>query len=154
MEKEKYLTYCGLYCELCGARSRTPVKAKELVDTLRRGDFEEWGPSLVEYDHFWKLLNQLAEIPEEKCCKTMKCGHPDCSIRKCAQQKEIETCAFCDRYLCEHIKRFAGSEPLLIQDGFRIKGMGIKAWIAEQEERKKAGFAYDDIRFGKCDIPL
>ena len=106
MEKEKYLSHCGLYCELCGARNRTPIRAKELVDSLKRGEFEEWGPSFIEFDHFWKLLNQLANIPEDKCCKTMKCGHPDCSIRKCAKQKKIETCAFCNEYPCDKITRF------------------------------------------------
>ena len=154
MKKEKYLSYCGLYCDLCGARCRTPNKAKELADTLRHGEFEEWGPSFPEFNDFWKLLNQLADVPEEKCCKTMKCGHPDCSIRKCAMQKELETCAFCNEYPCEKITRFAKSEPLLIQDGYRIKEIGIKAWISEQEKRKETGFAYDDVRCGKPDIPL
>ena len=56
MEKEKYLTYCGLYCELWGMRNRMPVKAKDLLETLKRGDFEDWGPAFVEYKHFWQLL--------------------------------------------------------------------------------------------------
>jgi hypothetical protein len=43
---------------------------------------------------------------------------------------------------------------LLIQDGFRIKEIGIKAWLSEQEGRKATGFTYDDVRCGKPDIPL
>jgi kynurenine formamidase len=32
-------------------------------------------------------------------------------------------------------------------DGKRLKEIGIEAWVAEQQERAKTGFAYCDIRY-------
>ena len=154
MDKRKYLTYCGLYCELCDARNKTPQKARELRLSLIEGEFEEWGPGISEYKDFWKLLNRFADTPEDMCCKNKSCGHPNCRIRKCAEEKGLECCAFCEDYPCEMIINFGKSEPLLIHDGMRIKEIGIEAWIEEQEKRKEKGFNYSDIRTGKPEIPI
>jgi hypothetical protein len=43
---------------------------------------------------------------------------------------------------------------MLLHDGARMKGIGVEAWVLEQEERKRNGFDYGLIRCGKCDIPL
>ena len=43
--------------------------------------------------------------------------------------------------------------PTLIADGKRIKKIGIDAWIEEQEERVKTGFAYADIRCYPHEVP-
>ncbi|MDX1358477.1 MAG: DUF3795 domain-containing protein [Clostridia bacterium] len=154
MEKRNYLTYCGLYCELCDARNKTPGKARELRQSLKDGEFEEWGPGIKEYDDFWKLLNRFSDTPVEMCCKNETCGHPNCRIRKCAKARGVETCAFCEDYPCEMILRFYESEPLLLHDGQRMKKIGIDKWIEEQEQRKEKGFNYSDIRTGKPDIPI
>jgi len=44
--------------------------------------------------------------------------------------------------------------PTLIADGKRIKKIGIDAWIEEQEERVKTGFAYADIRCYPYEVPM
>jgi hypothetical protein len=154
LDKRKYIGYCGLYCELCSERNRLPKQARELLTTLKRGEFEEWGPGFKEYDHFWKLLNQFADLKEDMCCKTKKCGHPQCAIRNCAIKKNIEACAFCDEYPCIKITNFNKTFPLMLHDGNRMKEIGVDAWILEQEERNNRGFAYEDIRCGKPDIPV
>lgn len=135
-------------------RNRKPVQAKKLYDTLKRGDFEDWGPAFKEFKDFWKLLGRLASIPEDQCCRTNKCGHPECAIRKCALVREVEICPLCDDYPCRLIKRIAKSEPLLISDGCRVQAVGINAWVEEQEVRKKTGICYDDLRCGQPDIPI
>lgn len=38
-------------------------------------------------------------------------------------------------------------------DGLRIKEHGLESWIIEQEERKKVGFCYSDIRCCPCVVP-
>ena len=154
MEKNSYLAYCGLYCELCSARNRTPQKAADLLKTLKDGEFEEWGPGFKEYEHFWTLLNKFSKLEKDMCCKTRKCGHPQCGIRNCAEKKKVEACVFCDEYPCTHIKNFAKAYPLLLHDGNRIKAIGIDAWIKEQEGRKNRGFSYEDIRCGKTVLPI
>jgi hypothetical protein len=42
----------------------------------------------------------------------------------------------------------------LLFDGERMKVIGIKKWIEEQEARRQNGFCYDDLRCGKVDFPL
>jgi hypothetical protein len=41
----------------------------------------------------------------------------------------------------------------LVADANRMKEIGIDAWIAEKEERRKTGFAYVDVRCQPYDIP-
>jgi hypothetical protein len=154
LEKREYVTYCGLYCELCDARNKTPQKARELRKSLIDSEFEEWGLGFKEFNDFWKLLNQFADTPVDMCCKSGNCGHPNCQLRKCAKSKEIESCPLCDNYPCEMIIRFYQSEPLLLHDGERMKKIGIDCWIYEQELRKTSGFNYSNIRTGKPDIPI
>lgn len=43
MDKRKYLTYCGLYCNLCGARNTTPKKTKDLAETLKKVNSKNGG---------------------------------------------------------------------------------------------------------------
>jgi len=35
---------------------------------------------------------------------------------------------------------------MAIQDGKRLKKIGLKAWVKEQEERTRRGVVYADIR--------
>jgi hypothetical protein len=34
-----------------------------------------------------------------------------CAIRKCARRRGLESCAFCDEYVCERLEAFFASEP-------------------------------------------
>lgn len=43
--------------------------------------------------------------------------------------------------------------PTLIANGRRMKEIGPDAWIREQEERAKTGFAYADIRCYPYNVP-
>jgi hypothetical protein len=35
----------------------------------------------------------------------------DCAIRNCAEQRGLESCAYCDEYVCEKLEAFFVSEP-------------------------------------------
>jgi len=72
---------------------------------------------------------------------------------KCAMEKGIYVCPECEDYPCVRIKKLAKSEPILLHDGERIREYGLDAWIIEQEERKRAGFCYADIRCYPCEEP-
>jgi hypothetical protein len=100
------------------------------------------------------MLNGLAEPPGDRCCRVETCGHPRCAIRRCAQDRQLAVCTDCDDYPCQHILTLARSEPTLIADGRRLQKIGLDAWIAEQRARKRAGFCYGDVRYGKCTVPL
>jgi hypothetical protein len=59
----------------------------------------------------------------------------------------------CPDYPCQMIKIFAGSEPTLIDDGARMRGIGLTQWIQEQQTRRGKGFNYGMVRIGKGTIP-
>ncbi len=149
MKNEDYVTYCGLYCKLCGKHQDIPKKASDLKKLLIKEDFDEWGNQFKEYNDFWIMLNRLIDVGDDECCKTDKCGAPFCGIRKCAKAKKIVACPFCNEYPCEIIKPLAKREGTLLFDGYRLRDLGLEEWIKEQEIRREEGFCYADVRSGK-----
>ena len=93
MDNRILVSYCGVYCDLCGARNDTPERARALIATLKQAEMEEWGPGMPDFVEFWRFLNNLADVPDDKCCRSGKCGAPNCAIRNCAKSRKIEVCA-------------------------------------------------------------
>jgi hypothetical protein len=153
MDKLEQVTYCGLYCGLCTMRNRIPKQAAALRDTMRNEDWEEWGVEVPNFKEFWALLNGLVELEPDRSCRSGKCGSPFCGIRNCAREKGVEVCPFCDEYPCSHILGLAEGYVTMLADGKRMKEKGLDVWIAEQEERRKTGFAYSDIRNRPYKVP-
>jgi len=81
------------------------------------------------------------------------CGPPICTIKKCAREKELEVCVYCNEYPCGRILGLAKGYPTLLADGKRLKETGIEKWVKEQEDRRQTGFAYVDIRYYPYDVP-
>ena len=154
MDDKMLVSYCGLYCDLCSARFKVPEQARALRDSLHKADIEEYGPSEPNFNEFWAYLNDLADPQENRSCRAETCGHPWCAIRNCAKGRQLTVCADCADYPCEHILTLGRSEPTLIADGQRMQAIGLEAWIDEQQERRRLGFCYSDVRCGKCIVPL
>jgi hypothetical protein len=140
------VTYCGLYCGLCSMSGRIPERSRRLRDAMKREGWDFWGTSIPGFEPFWKFLEGLVEGGADCGCREGKCGPPFCGIRKCAQAKSVEVCVFCGDYPCRRILGIAKGYVTLLADGQRMKEVGLDAWIAEQEARKRTGFAYCDIR--------
>jgi hypothetical protein len=142
------VTYCGLYCKLCSIKSRTPSQAKVLFEDMQKNGWESYGEFVLEnFKPFWEALGTLAHFDET--CPDCRggCGDPDCAIRKCAVERSIDICPFCEEYPCSKFDGLASVYPNLIPDGERMKEVGVEQWIAEQEQRCKAGFCYCDISY-------
>ncbi|MCF7811390.1 DUF3795 domain-containing protein [bacterium] len=153
MDHLKLVTYCGLYCGLCSQKNRIPKQAVKLKDSLEKEGYTYWGNELPDFKEFWRFLEDLSD-PKDNCsCRQGNCGPPYCSIRKCAQEKGIEVCAFCDEYPCNRINGLAKGYHTLLADGKRMVEIGIENWVEEQEARKDTGFVYADIRCYPYDIP-
>lgn len=147
MADMKYVTYCGLYCRLCANLARIPQLSSALRETLRKEGWEFFGPHAVPgFEEFWAVLQQLSQSGET--CRGCRggCGDPDCRIRKCAQERNVELCSSCDEYPCPQIHELAKRYPNLISDGARQKEIGVEEWAAEQEDRCRTGFCYADVR--------
>ena len=147
------VTYCGLYCGLCAERGRIPRQAHALRESMAREGYEYWGTELPGFEQFWGFLSNLCD-PDKACAGCRQGGGPPfCSIRTCARERQLDVCVFCAEYPCWRIEGLAKGYPTLIADGNRMKGIGVEAWILEQEERAKTGFAYVDIRCHPYEIP-
>ncbi len=125
----KIVGYCGLYCGLCANRNRIPEHAKLLQNTLHDEGFDslyQYIPSMKDtFPPFWKFLNSLVKM--DCTCKTGGVP-PDCKIRDGAKKKEADTCPFCTEYPCNLIENLAEHYAMAIQDGKRLKRIGMKTW--------------------------
>jgi hypothetical protein len=153
MDSEMWLTYCGLYCELCGERARIPKQAQALRQSLRAEGYDQWGRGLEGFEAFWSFLEGICD-PDGACpgCKEGG-GPPSCAIRNCARARGLEVCVRCEAYPCGRIEELARGYPTLLADGERMRELGIAAWVAEQERRAQSGFAYVDIRCEPYEVP-
>jgi len=147
------VTYCGLYCGLCAQKCRIPKMALALHDAMKKEGYEIWGENFSGFSEFWAFLNNLIKSESNYSCRDGTCGPPTCAIRICARERNIDICISCEEYPCEKIEGIAKGYPTLIADGRRMKDIGIDAWIEEQEERAKTGFAYADIRCYPHEVP-
>lgn len=144
--KNKYLAYCGLYCRLCDAIARVPPQSAALLETLKRGGWEQFGDILYpNFRQFWEVLEELCNFEEKRGACLGGCGDPSCKIRACAQKRGIDLCSTCSEYPCDLILELANRYPMILENGKEQKEMGLEAWLSKQEELFRSGFAYGDV---------
>ncbi len=149
----KHVTWCGLYCGLCAQATRIPRHAAALRDSMRKEGWDNWGREVPRFGEFWEFLGGLADSAATAGCRAGTCGPPFCTIRKCAPEKGVDACPFCDEYPCRRIEGIAKGYVNMIADGKRMREIGLERWIEEQEARKATGFCYADIRCHPYDVP-
>lgn len=131
----RHVAYCGLYCGLCAHRARIPQQATQLQRSMYEEGYNNWYQYVPElkdtFPPFWQFLQKLAE--KDCTCRTSG-GPPDCKVRQCARQKNLEICTQCKEYPCALVQDIAEHYPTLIQDGKRLQKIGLEKWVKEQEE--------------------
>ena len=104
------VAYCGLVCQGCPIYWATretdeSKKVKMKADIVRickehYGYGEDFTP---EY------------VTDCDGCRTeggrLFSGCEKCEIRKCARQRELEYCAYCNEYACEKLQQFFVNDP-------------------------------------------
>jgi hypothetical protein len=97
------IAYCGLDCVKCDA-----FRATQAGDLERKKQIAER----------WKKELKTVFTPEDiECdgCKSSRISgwcRKGCSVRPCAVQREVKTCAHCSDYLCEKLGRLLSDEPV------------------------------------------
>lgn len=114
---------------------------------MAKEGWDRWGSEIPGFAPFWTFLTTLANLDKGCSCRAGG-GFPLCEIRPCARARTADVCPQCADYPCFKIEALGARYPNLIADGRRLATIGIADWVAEQEERKRAGFCYADIR---CD---
>ena len=99
---EEDLAYCGLICRTCAIYLATREKDQTKQHEMRA-----------------EIARQIKELYGEECkhedvtdcdgCKAgtgrLFSGCRTCQMRKCAIDKDIENCAYCEDYPCEDLKK-------------------------------------------------
>jgi hypothetical protein len=104
------IAYCGLHCEKCSAFLATLHND----DDLRAKVAKEWS-------EMYLIPVKAEDINCTGCrsdgVKSQYCERL-CRIRLCAQGREVQTCADCDWFPCEHLNevfRFAPQAKVLLE---------------------------------------
>ena len=106
MKPEKKMTaYCGLNCVECP----TYIATQKNDDTLRAKVAKQWSEQ-------FKMEFKPADMNCDGCKvengRLFGFCHA-CEVRKCAQEKMIETCADCEDYTCPKIQALIEIEPAI-----------------------------------------
>ena len=99
----KMVAYCGIVCSQCPGFLAT----QKDDDAARKKVAEAWS----------KQFNMPVK-PEDVNCDGCAAdgerivGYANiCKIRKCAREKQLENCAYCDEYACERLTKWFGAVP-------------------------------------------
>ncbi|MDR2944526.1 MAG: DUF3795 domain-containing protein [Methanosarcinales archaeon] len=137
----KYACCCGLYCENCAVKVKVEPAAKALYEEMNLLGFAEIMQFFPDGEKFWAFLKGMSS---EGICISCKAGsgNPACKIRLCAKEKNIEICALCGSYPCEHFTAFFEGYPMLRNDNAVLREKGWEAWAKLQDERRTEGFTF------------
>lgn len=152
MKKEyEYISCCGrYYCLMCDYfRGGKVQMAKNLLYYVEKsGSLRLIAQSqkACDYDEFVKGLKWLAS--QDKPCKGCRFGGgwswwPDCPVRDCVIQKELDFCYQCPDFPCKRLNE----EPLLtfkksiVETNKQIESMGIEEYVQQLVERFRRAVA-------------
>ncbi|MGE0076449.1 MAG: DUF3795 domain-containing protein [Bacteroidales bacterium] len=140
---KNYACYCGLYCENCAVKVNVEPAAKVLYNEMQKLGFEGIMSFFPDGEQFWSFLKGMTTNGVCISCKAGS-GNPACKVRLCAKERNVEMCAFCESYPCEHLQDLLDGYPLLKSDNSILRDNGWEAWGKHQDERhaKGIGFAY------------
>lgn len=105
---EQMTAFCGLDCSTCpihlATREEDKKKQQSLRESIAKLCAEQYGMTLLPED-----------VTNCDGCRAntgrLFPGCSNCRIRKCAGDKNIESCAFCDDYACEILLEHFTHDP-------------------------------------------
>ncbi|MBN2348644.1 MAG: DUF3795 domain-containing protein [Bacteroidales bacterium] len=102
------IAYCGLKCDSCPIHLVTLEQDKSVQQTKKKSIAEEC----------FKLYGinlKTEDITDCDGCRAdsgrLFSGCKNCKIRKCARQKNIESCAYCSNYICNILREHLSHDP-------------------------------------------
>ena len=136
--EEKYACYCGLCCKNCAVKVKVEHAAKALYEEMGKLGFADIMSFFPNGEEFWSFLKGMATKGVCISCREGS-GNPACAIRPCAKKQNVQMCAFCDKYPCEHFKDFFDGYPTLKDDNAVLREKGWDSWKKLQDERLAKG---------------
>jgi hypothetical protein len=157
MKKEyEYISSCSrYYCHLCDYFRGAEVQmAKNLLYYVERSGSLRLiaeGQKVCDYDEFVKGLKWLAS--QNKPCKGCRFGGgwswwPDCPVRDCVTQKELDFCYQCPDFPCDKLKQepLLGHKKDIIEANNQLKSIGIENYAKQLIQRFRQAAASQPFR--------
>lgn len=131
---------CGVYCGQCpNGNGRVKFAAgelKRLVDTTRY----DWMDKVVKSFRFSEFRKGLEWFAGAQCPKCLAGGGAPCENRKCAGNRNLNSCLLCGEYLkCENTVYMRDVYPFVVDNYERVKQVGLEKHLEEEEEKARAG---------------
>lgn len=102
------LGYCGLKCDNCPIFLATVETDKSKKQSMR----ESIAKVFFENYNIKMLPEEISDC--DGCCTTSDCIFPGCykcKVRICAKSKNLESCAYCENYICTKLNELFILEP-------------------------------------------
>ncbi len=114
------LGYCGLDCAGCpiylAKVESDETRKQQMRSEIARVCNERYGLSLSAHE-----INDCDGCQSDRLFVT--CAQ--CEIRKCAFEKRLKSCAFCDSYACERLLKMFSEEPAAREALERLRGSAL-----------------------------
>ncbi len=92
---DEMIGYCGYQCHLCAARSDDPEIRQKLVDGWRK--------------IFGHEMYTVENVHCDGCKSDGHLADSQCQARPCAIERDVESCAHCDDFVCDKVRNLMGS---------------------------------------------
>ncbi len=136
MNEFRYDTYCGMYCGAC-----------DIINAYKDGNEEDL---LKIYNNKISQISPAMKVSKDqvKCygCKTdtvfINCSY--CQMRKCAIEKEVESCIECNDFPCSNYEISKEKEVItgilpqikaIPKNLKEIKRDGVEKWLENQKQK-------------------
>jgi hypothetical protein len=140
-EKEKLISYCGLYCGDCSGYKGTIANlARDLGKELKRERFADLAKILAKvpffkaFKDFPQCCRVLEALPKLRCKQTCRGegGPPFCQIRECCREKGWDGCWQCEAFkTCAKLNFLkAGHGDAHLKNLRKIQRSGPTAFVA------------------------
>ena len=130
--------FCGIWCGSCVAGNGALRElTRRYADMIGKYGLEGWAPKDLEFKEFLKGLVSIRAMPLcEGCLKGG--GRPDCEMRDCASNKDVEDCSECDQpahcknpETLEHMRKGALQAGLYVKTAKDNRRKLVGKWTAE-----------------------
>ncbi|NHJ31557.1 MAG: DUF3795 domain-containing protein [Asgard group archaeon] len=99
--EDEMIGYCGYNCHLCAARSDDINVRRKLVEAWRK---------YLGHQHY-----TVENVACEGCTSEgNKIADKQCETRPCAREKCLESCARCDEFPCNKMRKLMGTTAGLV----------------------------------------
>ena len=131
---------CGVYCGQCpngnGRVKMMAMELKRLVDTTRYN----WVKEVIKSFNFDEFRKGFEWFSQAQCPMCLNGGGAPCENRKCASNKNLQSCLLCNEYItCKNTEYQRDVYPFVIDNHNRVKQVGFEKYLEEEEEKTKAG---------------